>query len=75
MTKNGVHLKDFFGGVWVHIRRLILLERGVKDTGHAFTNIFVESCKLSAYHAGHLWMVQTLLTIIGIIYVLSFGSF
>ena len=71
LTKDGLHLKDFFVQMWPHLRRLLLLEQGVKNTGHAFTNIFVEASRLSPYHSGHIWMVQTILTMGVAIYVLT----
>lgn len=62
--KDGVTIKDYFAQTWPHVRRLVTFERGISDFGHAFVNVFVEACRLSAYHSGHFWAVQTALTII-----------
>jgi len=66
MIKDGMHLKEFFKQMMPHIKRIKLN----RDLPHAFTNIFVEAARLHAYHAGHIWMVQTLITIGVIIWIL-----
>ena len=35
--------------------------------GHSLTNLFVEFCRACPYIAGHIWLWQTLFTIVGIL--------
>jgi len=57
LDKDGLHIKDFFKQMWPHVRRLLTLERGIKDIGHAYVNIFVEACRIHPYHTGHIFAI------------------
>ena len=37
---------------------------GISDLSHAITNIPVEFCRVDAYAAGHLWLYQTIGTVV-----------
>ena len=65
--KKGDEWPRFSAGMKPHLRRLFRLEKGFKDIGHAFTNVFVEAARLSAYHTGHIFMVYVLLSVIAIV--------
>lgn len=69
MDKKNDHIKDFLKGMKNHTKRFSVSlwtkdKDGDWDFPHAFTNLFVEASRLSAYHAGHIWMVQTVVTIL-----------
>jgi len=56
---NGKTTQEFIAEMKVHAKRLLVL----KGWTHSFTNMFVEACRSHAYHAGHIWMWQTVLMI------------
>ena len=56
---NGNSTQDFIRIMVFHARRMLK----IKGWFHSFTNFFVECCRAHAYHAGHIWMIQTVLTI------------
>ena len=65
--KRDDHIRDFFDGMKPHVKRFLSFDLG--DISHAFTNLFVEASRLSAYHAGHIWMIQTVLTTAALIWL------
>lgn len=42
--------------------------KGYQDFFHSFTNIFVEFCRISPYHAGHWFQFLFILFIISLIF-------
>lgn len=42
--------------------------KGYEDLVHSFTNIFVEFCRISPYHAGHWFQFTFILLILAVIF-------
>jgi len=68
LNKTGDTFAAFWDELTPHLRRLLFWERGPSDIGHAFVNVHVEAARASAYQAGHIWAIQTFISIIGVIY-------
>jgi len=41
--------------------------KGYEDLIHSFTNLFVEFCRISPYHAGHVFNITFVLLILSLI--------
>jgi len=57
--KDGVSIEDFFKRWWTDWKRLLTLQRGIGDIGHAWINIWTEPRKYlpvsgHLYHFGHV---------------------
>lgn len=71
-----IHVKRFFRCIThpfsINIYREKLDRKGYEDFHHAFTNLFVEFCRASPYHAGHIWMFSFLAMLLAIILLAIF---
>ena len=64
---NGKTTPEFIAEMKVHAKRLLVF----KGWHHSFTNMFVEACRSHAYHAGHVWMVQTVITLLVVAWLIA----
>ena len=74
LKKLNVHFDRFFFNILhpfsynPYVEKEGRKRKGYQDLPHSFTNLFVEFCRISPYHAGHIFNITFVLLIISLLF-------